>query len=158
MRLNYLLLLLLVLSSCEYFNVKKTSPEAILNEELKTFNWNDVDEYPSFSSCDSLTIKEDKKRCFQKVLTTHISDFLQNEIIIVSKDISDTIVLSFQVSETGKLNLLHAKVDAETTKEIPEIKSLLTKSLDSLPEIFPAVKRGQQVKTEFELPVIIKVN
>lgn len=158
MRQTIVLLLFLMLTSCEYFKVKKTSPEAILKEELQTFNWNDVDEYPSFSVCDSLTAKQDKKSCFQKVLTTHISEFLKNEIIVVSKDISDTIVLNFQVSETGNLKLLHAKIDTVTTKEIPEIKSLLAKSLDSLPKIFPAIKRGQQVKTEFKLPVIIKVN
>ena len=47
------LLCVLILSSCEYFNVKKTSSEAILKEELQTFNWNEVDAYPSFSDCDS---------------------------------------------------------------------------------------------------------
>ncbi|MFD1614632.1 hypothetical protein [Gelatiniphilus marinus] len=158
MRQTCVLLLFLVLASCEYFNVKKTSPEAILKEELQTFNWNDVDEYPSFSICDSLTLKAEKKTCFQQVLTAHISGFLQDEIIIVSKDISDTIVLNFQVSETGYLKLIDAKIDSLTIAEIPSIETLLTKSLDSLPNIFPATKRGQQVKTEFKLPIIVKVN
>lgn len=158
MRQTCVLLLFLVLTSCEYFNVKKTSSEAILKEELQTFNWNDVDEYPSFSICDSLTLKAEKKTCFQQVLTSHISGFLQNEIIIVSKDISDTIVLNFRVSETGKLNLTDAKIDSLTIAEIPNIKALLTKSLDSLPRVYPATKRGQQVKTEFKLPIIVKVN
>ncbi|WP_034041796.1 hypothetical protein [Wocania ichthyoenteri] len=158
MRQTCVLLLFLILTSCEYFKVKKTSSEAILKEELQTFNWNDVDEYPSFSICDSLTIKEEKKGCFQHLLTSHISEFLQNEIIIVTKDISDTMVLDFQVSETGNLKLMDAKIDSVTIAEIPNIKSLLTKSLDSLPNIFPAIKRGQQVTTEFKLPIIIKVN
>lgn len=158
MRQTCVLFLFLVFTSCEYFNVKKTSPEAILKEELQTFNWNDVDEYPSFSICDSLTVKEDKKTCFQEVLTSHISRFLQDEIIVVSKDIGDTIVLNFQVSETGHLKLIDAKINTETKEEIPNIENLLSKSLDSLPKIFPAIKRGQQVKTEFQLPIIIQVN
>lgn len=158
MRQICVLLLFLVLTSCEYFNVKKTSSEAILKEELQTFNWNDVDEYPSFSVCDSLTVKAEKKSCFQQVLTTHISDFLQNEIIIVTKDISDTIVLNFRVTETGELKLIDSKINALTKEEIPNIETLLAKSLDSLPKIFPAIKRGQQVTTEFKLPIIIKVN
>ena len=37
-------LICLVLSSCNYFDVKKTSSEEILKEELQTFNWKDVDE------------------------------------------------------------------------------------------------------------------
>lgn len=158
MRQICVLLLFLVLTSCEYFNVKKTSSEAILKEELQTFNWNDVDEYPSFSVCDSLTAKAEKKSCFQQVLTTHISDFLQNEIIIVTKDISDTIVLNFRVTETGELKLIDSKINALTKEEIPNIETLLAKSLDSLPKVFPAIKRGQQVTTEFKLPIIIKVN
>lgn len=158
MRQTCVLLLFIVLTSCEYFNVKKTSPEAILKEELQTFNWNDVDEYPSFSECDSLTVKADKKVCFQQGLTTHISEFLQNEIIVVTKDISDTLVLNFQVSETGQLKLIDAKINVLTKEEIPNIESLLYESLDSIPKIFPAIKRGQQVTTAFELPIIIKVN
>jgi hypothetical protein len=147
-----------MVTSCEYFNVKKISSEAILKEELQTFNWKDVDEYPSFSQCDSVTLKQERKDCFQRVLMTHISSFLQNENIIVSQDISDTIILNFQVAETGDLKLLHAKIDSVTIAGIPEIETLLYKSLDSLPKIFPATKRGQQVKTEFRLPIIIGVN
>lgn len=158
MRSFYILLLVLMVVSCEYFDVKKTSTEAILKEELQTFNWSEVDEYPSFSQCDSVEFKQERKDCFQQVLAQHISGFLQNEDVFVYQDIKDTIVLSFQVSETGKLQLLHTKIDAETVLGIPDIKNLLHKSLDSLPKIFPAIKRGQQVKTEFILPIIINVN
>lgn len=157
MRYFSVFLLVLMVTSCEYFNVKKTSSEAILKEELQIFNWKDVDQYPSFSQCDSVEAKKERKDCFQRVLTSHISSFLQEENIIVSQDISDTIVLNFQISETGDLKLLQAKIDSTTSAGIPEIETLLYKSLDSLPKIFPAIKRGQQVKTEFTLPIIISV-
>lgn len=144
--------------SCEYFNVKKTSSEAILKEELQTFNWNEVDEYPSFSLCDSSANKQERKQCFETILTTHITNSLQKDTIVVSQDIEDTLLLQLQVSETGILSLVNLKVDSLTNHEIPNIKELLAKGLDSLPKIFPAIKRGQQVKTEFKLPVIIHVN
>ncbi len=146
-----------MLTSCEYFNVKKTSSEAILNEELETFDWKDVDVYPTFSSCDSLTTKQEKKQCFESRLATQIFSFLDSEGIVVTQDINDTIMLSFQVSETGVLSLSSSKIDSLTLQGIPNIKTLLNKSIDSLPKIFPAIKRGQQVKTAFELPVIINV-
>lgn len=150
-------ILVLMFVSCEYFNVKKTSSEAILNDQLQTFNWNDVDTYPTFSLCDSLVVKQEKRHCFEKVITTQIFNFLENEVIVVTQDINDTINLQFQVSEKGDLALLTFEVDSVTIKEIPNIKTLIHKSLDSLPKIFPAIKRRQQVKTEFELPVIINV-
>lgn len=149
-------LFFLMLCSCEYFNVKKTSSEAILKEELQTFNWNDVDAYPSFSECDSVDTKTDRKSCFEGVLTQHIWEFLSREKIVISQDINDTIILKFQVSETGNLKLVNTKIDSLTRYVIPEIENLIYKSLDSLPRIFPATKRGQQVKTEFELPIIIQ--
>lgn len=154
----YVFLSLLMLTSCEYFNVKKTSSEAILKEELQTFNWNEVDEYPSFSVCDSSVTKQERKQCFETFLTTFITNSLQKDTIVVTQDIKDTLLLQLQISETGVLSLVNLKVDSLTNKEIPNIKELLRKSLDSLPEIFPATKRGQQVKTEFKLPIIINVN
>ncbi|GAA4268376.1 hypothetical protein [Hyunsoonleella aestuarii] len=151
------LLCVLILSSCEYFNVKKTSSEAILKEELQTFNWNEVDAYPSFSDCDSSLTKLAGKLCFERVLRRHIMTSLQQEIIIVTQDIRDTIYLEFLLSEKGDLTLQKVEVDSLTVAEIPSIKELLNNSLDSLPKIFPATKRGQQVKTEFKLPIIINV-
>ncbi|WP_233783179.1 hypothetical protein [Flavivirga eckloniae] len=138
--------------------MKKTSSEAILNEELKAFNWNDVDEYPTFAACDSLSTKQEKQQCFTNTLTGHIFKYLQNEVLVVTRDINDTINLKLQVSETGTVTILETKVDDLIIKEIPNIKDLLTESLDSLPKVFPAIKRGQQVITEFRLPIIISVN
>lgn len=150
-------ILVLMLLSCENFKVKKTSSEAILKEELQTFNWSDVDQYPSFENCESSISKAEKKVCFQYTLTNHITDFLQNERIVVSQDIYDTVLLQMQVSKQGELKLLDVKMDSLTQREIPEIDSIIRNSLDSLPKIFAAIKRGQQVTTEFSLPLIISV-
>ncbi len=150
-------ILVLMFSSCENFKVKKTSSEAILKEELQTFNWSDVDQYPSFENCESSISKAEKKVCFQYTLTNHITDFLQNERIVVSQDIYDTVLLQMQVSKQGELKLLDVKMDSLTQREIPEIDSIIRNSLDSLPKIFAAIKRGQQVTTEFSLPLIISV-
>lgn len=156
MKQIWVFMVVLMLASCEYFNVKKTSTEAILNEELKTFNWNDVDVYPSFSVCDSVESKQEKTSCFANVLTTHILNHLESESIIVTHDVTDTINLKFQVSETGLVSLLNVEVDSVLVQEIPNIKDVISSSLDSLPKVFPAIKRGQQVKTEFNLPIIIQ--
>lgn len=158
MKLICIFLLLLMLCSCEYFNVKKVSSETILKEELQTFNWNDVDEYPTFSLCDTTSSKQEKKACFEQTLTGFITSYLQKDAIIVTQDIHDTIKLNFKVTASGDLILLDTKIDSLTNSEIPNMKQLLTESLDSLPKIFPAIKRGQQVTTEFTLPIIISAN
>ncbi|WP_298494124.1 hypothetical protein [uncultured Algibacter sp.] len=156
---NFLVLIfILSLTSCEYLNVKKTSSEAILQEELQTFNWNEVDEYPSFSKCETSISKAERTLCFQQTITKNIIDYLLSEHIVVTQDIKDTIMLHFRVTKNGELLLLQSKIDSLTTQEIPNIKQLLNKSLDTLPKIFPAIKRGQHVTTEFKLPIVIHVN
>ncbi|KJD36931.1 hypothetical protein PW52_00270 [Tamlana sedimentorum] len=158
MRLIFTFLLVFLLTSCDFFMVKKTSSQDILNEELNAFNWTDVDEYPSFSSCDSIKVKSDRKDCFQNSLAIHIWEFLKKEKITVTQDITDTIVLNFNLSKTGVLKLTDSKMATATRKEIPNIEALITQSLDSLPKIYPAIKRGQHVNAAFSLPIIINVN
>ena len=153
-----ILLLIVCVSSCEYFDKKKVYSEDILNENLKIFNWNEVDQYPVFSICDSISTNSKKKQCFETTLTKFIISQLESETIIVTKAINDTVWITFQISETGKLGILNIKSSDLIKAQIPEIDSLLTRNLKGLPKIFPAIKRSQQVKTQFNLPVVISVN
>ena len=158
MRQVAIVLVFIVFTSCNYFDVKKTSSEAILNEELKTFNWSEVDVYPSFSSCDNEQSEEAKKLCFQNTLRNVIYSEIKSDTIVVSENLKDTILITFQITEKGKLSVVNMEIDSLTQKEIPNIETLLHNSLNTLPKIYPAIKRGQQVKTEFILPVVIEAD
>ncbi|NRD21865.1 hypothetical protein HNV10_01340 [Winogradskyella litoriviva] len=152
------LLILLFATSCNYFEKKKVTPEDLLEEELQTFNWNDVDTYPTFSSCDSLTAKEESKICFQNTLVTNVNQFLAEQNIVVVNDVFDTIKLNIIIDKSGLLEIESMKIQPETVQEIPQIENLLRESLKSVPKIFPAIKRGQQVTTAFEFPIIVQIN
>ena len=158
MRPIVFLLILLLATSCNYFEKKKVYSEDLLEEELQTFNWKEVDTYPTFDNCDSITVKEDSKMCFQNTLITNVNKFLADQNIIVSNDVNDTIRLKIIINNTGFLEVESIKIQPETLIEIPEIDSLLRQSLKSIPKIYPAIKRGQQVTTVFELPVIVKID
>lgn len=146
------------LLSCDYFDKKKVYTEDILEDQLQTFNWNDVDEYPSFDSCESTSGKENKKTCFENTLRSILNQNLAKHQILVSEDVNDTVRLKITIDNQGKFTI-HDIISADITRtHIPELYSLLRQSLDSLPKIYPAIKRSQHVKTQFELPVIIKIN
>lgn len=151
-------ILFLCLASCEYFDKKKVNSQDIISEELQTFNWNDVDEYPSFQACESLTSKLESKQCFESTIISHITNKLGNEIIVVTEEVADTVMIKFHINETGNISVLDINSNEATRVQIPNLEEFLTNSLNSLPKIFPAIKRGQQVKTEFTLPVIIQAN
>lgn len=158
MKQLYVILICLSVTSCGYFDAKKTSSETILENELLTFNWSEVDEYPAFSSCDETASKAKKKQCFQATLTNIITQNLKRDTLIVTQDVNDTVYMKFEISSKGLLTLKNIKADSLTVNQIPNIKNLLRKSIDSLPTIYPAIKRGQQVKTVFTLPVIVQAN
>lgn len=153
-----ILFLLFCFSSCEYFEKKKITSQEILQEDLQTFNWNEVDEYPTFASCDSALSKAERKHCFETTLSSHIVSQLAKEKIVVTKDVNDTIVTKFLISDLGELSVLEVKSSELIKTHIPEIDSFLINSLKGLPKILPAFKRGQQVKTEFRIPIVIKVD
>ncbi|WP_232817797.1 hypothetical protein [Winogradskyella tangerina] len=152
------LFLIVLLSSCNYFEKQKVNADDLLEEELQTFNWNDVDTYPTFSSCDSITAKEESKNCFQNTMLSHVNQFLADQNIVVTEDVYDTIIMQLTIDNEGLLKVEDIKMKPETISQIPEIDSLLRQSLTTVPKIFPAIKRGQQVKTAFELPVIVKID
>ena len=150
--------LIVLLTSCDYFEKQKVNAEDLLEEELQTFNWNDVDTYPTFDGCDSIIAKEESKLCFQNTLLLHVNHYLGDQNIIVSEDVNDTIRLQLIVDSRGSLEIERIIIKPETKLQIPSIDSLLRQSLKHIPKIHPAIKRRQQVTTAFELPVIVKID
>ncbi|MFK7781151.1 hypothetical protein [Psychroserpens sp.] len=157
MKRIFIFLMLINMMSCDYFNKKKVYSEDLLEEELQTFTWNDVDEYPTFASCDSTSGKENKKECFERTLRDILNNNLSQYHIVVSEAIDDTVSLKITINKEGDFSIHTIESSALTKQEIPQLDSLLRASLDSLPKIFPAIKRSQQVTTQFSFPVIIKI-
>lgn len=150
-----LIAILVVLTSCDYFDKKKIDSKEILDEELKSINWNDVDEYPTFSICDS---SNNKKTCFEDVLRNRLNQQLSKQNIVVTEDVSDTILLKIHIDNQGNFTIKNIVSSEMTKTQIPQLDSLLRHSFDSLPKIYPAIKRSQQVATEFSLPVVVNIN
>jgi len=152
-----LILFLCLMCSCDFFNKKKENSKDIFEEQLLTFNWKDVDEYPTFESCDNTSGKENKKACFENTLREVLNRNLAVHQIVVSEEINDTIQLKITIDNKGELFIDDIVTNEMTRSQIPQVDSLLIKSLDSLPKIFPAIKRNQQVKTQFIFPIVIKI-
>lgn len=153
-----LIFFVIVLTSCNYFEKKKVYSKDILEDELQTFNWNEVDEYPTFESCDDTLGKENKRQCFEHTILQILNYSLSQQNIIVNEDVNDTILLTITIENTGNFRVDNIKKSQITTAQIPKIDSLLIHSFDSLPKVYPAIKRSQQVTTQFSLPVVVKIN
>ena len=153
-----ILIFILCMFSCEYFDKQRLNSYDIVTEELKSFNWNDIDTYPSFAVCDDANSTSNLKQCFENTLITHISKCLSESNIVVTETVDDTVLINIHISKTGDPSLTTIRQKDSTKVQIPELDSLVSNSLSVLPKIFPAIKRGQQVKTEFVLPMLIQAN
>lgn len=154
---RFVVFIAILLVSCDYFEKKKIKAKDIVSQELETIDWNAVDEYPSFSVCDSVSEKVERKQCFETTILNHVNNYLSKQSIVISEDVEDTISIKLSINKLGKIAILDIKSKPETIQVIPIIDSLLYGSINTLPKIFPAVKRGQQVNTEFVLPVVVSI-
>ena len=158
MRKIILLLFLtpLFFNSCQYFDKQIPSKEELLQKELKTINWKEVDEFPSFSQCDSVQNKEQKKNCFFEYLTQLIQERLSFDTIAVLYPQLDTIDVKVTVLPNATLQF-EPQLNDSLSYDKPKIDSIIRARLVGFPKVNPAIKRGIPVKTQFILPVILKV-
>jgi hypothetical protein len=157
MKRKYLAILLsLSLVSCQFFETEKISSETFYEEELKAINWEDVDQYPAFSACEEFTEKKEQKHCFETTLSQYVYQTIESKNIVTGQDINSTVLLAFNISNTGEISNLNIEMDTVIEKEIPFLRQWLVECIDSLPQAAPAYKRGIPVNTKFTLPLVIK--
>ena len=143
--------------SCNYFEKKKLNSETILIEELKTFKWNELDRYPTFETCDDSIDFQETKSCFEQTVVMHISNYFQANELVVNQKVSDTILIDFLVTNIGNINISYIQSQLLTKDQIPNLDSIIGNSLASLPKLYPAIKRSQQVQAAFQIPLILVV-
>jgi len=151
-----ILLIILLFSSCQYFDKQVPSKEALLKEQLESINWKAVDEYPSVADCDSVSNKNQKKQCFFEFLTRLIQEKLNTDTLAVLYPKLDTINVRVTVLADSSMQF-EPQITDTLSYNTPAIDSIIKARLVDFPKVNPALKRGIPVKTQFVLPVILKV-
>lgn len=145
----------LLLCSCN-FSTKAPSEEELLNKRLQEINWNEVTRYPSVVACDTLLDKIVQKDCFFAYLTQSIQQKLASDTLWVLYPEVDTIQVKVTVNTDGTLDF-EPRFERELSYGNQKIDSIIRARLQGFNKIEPAQKEGIPVKTEFVLPVILKV-
>lgn len=148
---------LLLCTSCQYFDRQVPSEEELLQKELKAINWNEVDEFPSIAECDTIHDKEQRKLCFFEMLTHAIQQKLSIDTLALLYPELDTIAVKVTIFPDAAMTFEPQIVDSITQDTIM-IDSIIKNRLVDFPKVNPAIKRGIPVKTQFVLPVIVEVD
>lgn len=153
----FLFFAFLLLNSCQYVDKQVPSEKELLQKELKAINWKEVDEYPSVIDCEQINDKKQRQQCFFEVLTQLIQEKLSMDTLSILYPELDTIEVKVTVFPNSTMQFEPQFPKDSVAYEKIKIDSILKVRLVNFPKINPAIKRGIPVKTQFILPVILKV-
>ena len=65
--------------------------------------------------------------------------------------------MNLLINSEGKVVLEEIQSSQNCKRQLPELDSLLFLSIQNLPVIYPAIKRGIPITTKYRLPIIIEL-
>ena len=148
---------LLLFNSCQYFDKQVPSEKELLQKELKAINWKEVDEYPSVVDCEKIENKTQRQHCFFEYMTQLIQEKLDSDTLSVMYPELDTIEVKVTIFANATMKFEPQFPKDSVAYDTIKIDSILKAHLVDFPKVNPAIKRGIPVKTQFILPVILKV-
>ena len=157
MRETLIIISFFLLNSCQFdFKIdRKISVDEFINEELKSFNWNEVDQYPVFENCLGINSILEKNNCFVETITESFKGNLTNNSLILNRTLVDTVNMILKVDKTAEISIESINISSQNIKYKEVISRSFNKTISNLPKLYPAIKRGQQVDVIFKIPIII---
>ena len=157
MRKTLIIIFCFLSISCEfYFQIdKKITVDEFINEELKSLNWNDVDQYPVFENCLEINNVKNKNNCFVETITSSFRENLKTNNLVLNRTLIDTVRMFLKVNKIGKISIENMTISEQNNKYREVITKSFENTVSSLPKLYPAIKRGQAVDVRFNIPIII---
>ena len=157
MRETLIIISFFLLNSCHFdFKIdRKISVDEFINEELKSFNWNEVDQYPLFENCLGVNNISEKNNCFVETITQSFKENLTNNSLVLNRTLVDTVNMILKVDKTAEISIESINISSQNIKYKEVISRSFNKTISNLPKLYPAIKRGQQVDVIFKIPIII---
>ena len=157
MRKTLIIIFCFLSISCEFdFQIdKKITVDEFINEELKSFNWNEVDQYPVFENCLEINNVKNKNNCFVETITNSFRENLKTNNLVLNRTLIDTVRMVLKVDKIGKISIENMTISDQNNKYKEVITKSFENTVSSLPKLYPAIKRGQEVDVIFNIPIII---
>ena len=118
----------------------------------------EVDEYPSFKECESITTKDEKLKCFTDRLSKAYQEALNSQKLAIGGALSDTIKVTLVVSNEGVLSVKSIEASDNTLELLPDLEKILKDKTAGFEFVLTPAKKNQvNVTTEYVLPLVIDV-
>ena len=152
MRVFLFLILIIFLTSCDKLSFSKNKNTQVIDTIV---DFTSVDFYPSFKVCDSLINKVEKSDCFRNTIHQKVGEELQKHTLEIKDSIDEVVIVDLLINAKGEIVFKNLKSSENIKNQLPELDSLIQLSVNKLPKIYPAIKRGIPVLTEYQLPIRI---
>ncbi|MFQ3296475.1 MAG: hypothetical protein ACI9JT_000148 [Polaribacter sp.] len=152
LRVFSFLLLLLLITSCDKFSFSKSKSIQVLDTIV---NFSSVDTSPSFKECDSIIDKQLKSNCFRTTIYQKIGAELHKHEFVIRDAISEIVYVDLLINANGKIIMEAIFSSEEIKNQLPQLDSILRISIDRIPRVYAAIKRGIPVTTKYRLPIKI---
>ena len=134
---------------------KKISVDEFVNDEMKSFNWSEVDQFPVFENCTQINETSKKNNCFITTISDSLSlNFIKNDLVL-NRTLTDTVFLKFKVDKKGIIEIENIEIGEYILSYKEVINRSFVKTAANLPKLYPAIKRGQEVDVTFHLPILV---
>ena len=157
-RLVILIFIFAVTISCDFISPNKTT---LRNNVLldTVVDYNEVDVYPLFLDCNNCDTSEKQNLCFEMELIRRLQKITDKNNLGANEQFRDTVMVDILVGTNGKISISKIHKNDMVMEQIPELDSLLYKSISELPAaVQPSLKRGIPVNSVFKLPIIVSSN
>ena len=134
---------------------KKISVDEFVNDEMKSFNWSEVDQLPVFENCTQINETSKKNNCFIRTISDSLSlNFIKNDLVL-NRTLIDTVFIKFKVDKKGIIEIENIEIGEKILPYKEVINQSFVKTAANLPKLYPAIKRGQEVDVTFDLPILV---
>ena len=148
----------MVTISCDFISPNKTTLRNTTLADLE-IDFSDVDVYPLFMDCNNCDTSDKQNLCFEMELIRRLQKLTSKNVLDASGQVNDTVMVDILVNTEGKISIVNIYKNDIIAKQIPELDSLLYKSIASLPAaVQPSLKRGIPVNSMFKLPILVSVS
>ncbi|ARV16468.1 hypothetical protein [Polaribacter sp. SA4-12] len=154
LRVFSFLLIIFFITSCDKISFSKNKNVQVLDTIV---DYSSVDTFPSFKVCDSIIDKTMKSDCFRATIHQKIGAELQQHTFVIKDSVDEIIYVDLIINSQGVFTLDTIQSSDSIKKILPQLDSLLRVSVQNLPKIHAANKRGIPVTIKYSLPIRIKL-
>lgn len=154
LRFSFLLFVIVLFNSCDKFSFSKSNKKQAIDTVV---DFSSVDMFPSFKDCNPIIDKDKKAACFRETIHQKIGAELLKHQFTIKDAIDELVYVDVLINSNGEFLIAGITSSQNIKDQIPKLDSLLIASIQSLPKVYPAIKRGIPVTTKYRLPVKIQL-